>query len=132
MMKIFPDTTQRMINIALNTGRERCPLFLVHPIFVGQQTERVTKGNKKKKIFSVTTIPVPDVSRATIEDEACSIGSAGSLMKRNQPSSAMSWDEFQNSDGNENTKYPSLKNSTAFKKVFFVEGKRRRDKSRVL
>jgi len=48
----------------------------------------------------VTTIPVPDVSRATIEDEACSIGSAGSLVKRNQPSSTMSWDEFQNSDGN--------------------------------
>jgi len=48
----------------------------------------------------VTTIPVPDVSRATIEDEACSIGSAGSLVKRNQPSNTMSWDEFQNSDGN--------------------------------
>jgi len=48
----------------------------------------------------VTTIPVPDVSRATIEDESCSIGSAGSLVKRNQPSSTMSWDEFQNSDGN--------------------------------
>ncbi|CAI6346023.1 unnamed protein product [Macrosiphum euphorbiae] len=47
---------------------------------------------------NVTTIPVPDVSRATIEDEACSIGSAGSLVKRNQPSSTMSWDEFQNSD----------------------------------
>ncbi|XP_003243130.1 Usher syndrome type-1G protein homolog [Acyrthosiphon pisum] len=47
---------------------------------------------------NVTTIPVPDVSRATIEDEACSIGSAGSLLKRNQPSSTMSWDEFQNSD----------------------------------
>jgi len=47
---------------------------------------------------NVTTIPVPDVSRATIEDESCSIGSAGSLVKRNQPSSAMSWDEFQNSD----------------------------------
>ncbi|VVC25471.1 WD40/YVTN repeat-like-containing domain,Sterile alpha motif/pointed domain,Sterile alpha motif [Cinara cedri] len=47
---------------------------------------------------NATTIPVPDVSRATIEDESCSIGSAGSLVKRNQPSSAMSWDEFQNSD----------------------------------
>lgn len=47
---------------------------------------------------NVTTIPVPDVSRATIEEEACSIGSAGSLVKRNQPSSTMSWDEFQNSD----------------------------------
>ncbi|XP_025200695.1 Usher syndrome type-1G protein homolog [Melanaphis sacchari] len=47
---------------------------------------------------NVTTIPVPDVSRATIEDEACSIGSAGSLVKRNQPSNTMSWDEFQNSD----------------------------------
>lgn len=56
--------------------------------------------NKIFKLFySVTTIPVPDVSRATIEDESCSIGSAGSLVKRNQPSSAMSWDEFQNSDG---------------------------------
>ncbi|XP_025417050.1 Usher syndrome type-1G protein homolog [Sipha flava] len=47
---------------------------------------------------NVTTIPVPDVSRATVEDESCSIGSAGSLVKRNQPSSTMSWDEFQNSD----------------------------------
>ncbi|XP_050419684.1 pre-mRNA splicing regulator USH1G isoform X2 [Adelges cooleyi] len=47
---------------------------------------------------NITTIPVPDVSRATIEDEQCSIGSAGSLVKRNQPSSTMSWDEFQNSD----------------------------------
>lgn len=47
----------------------------------------------------MTTIPVPDMSRATIEDEACSIGSAGSLVKRDQLSSTMSWDEFQNSDG---------------------------------
>ncbi|XP_050539476.1 ankyrin repeat and SAM domain-containing protein 4B isoform X2 [Daktulosphaira vitifoliae] len=45
---------------------------------------------------NITTIPVPDVSK--IEDEECSIGSAGSLMKRNQPSNIMSWDEFQNSD----------------------------------